>query len=485
MRIGFPITSTTADVAVVGSGVAGLAAAIEAATSGARVKVFEAESSIGGASNISGGGCCIVGTPLQRQNSIIDSVDLAMSDWVAMGGSTVDKAWARQYLENSTSEVYEWAEKLGVRWISLQQPEGNSVARWHQPEGWGREVVLTLLKYARALGVEVYTRSKIQRLLQDNGRITGLQVSSDENRYVVSCENVVVCTGGFSGELSKLMKSAPHLSSLPRVLSGGSATARGSGHDLLEETQADFTCLDHIWLYPVGTPDPTDAQGTRGLGVRGLKGDIWLNANGRRFHNEQLKGGFSGTKALLAQPEQTAWMVFHGSEIPLLELINNPDYFPPALDGKTTFRMNSFWNDSSYAWRCKSITELATRVGLPVGNVISTVNKFNADIKTGIQKDSVYGRSLADAVPLESDLAAIQLIPMAQKTFGGVKTDLSCRVLRDTDQPIQGLYAAGEVAGMAGGCINGKAAIEGTMFGPCLYSGRVAGGAAGRSKAHN
>ena len=43
-----------------------------------------------------------------------------------------------------------------------------------------------------------------------------------------------------------------------------------------------------------------------------------------------------------------------------------------------------------------------------------------------------------------------------------------------------GLYAAGEVAGMAGGCINGAGAIEGTMFGPCLYSGRVAGCAAAR-----
>jgi predicted oxidoreductase len=45
----------------------------------------------------------------------------------------------------------------------------------------------------------------------------------------------------------------------------------------------------------------------------------------------------------------------------------------------------------------------------------------------------------------------------------------------DAGGPIAGLYAAGEVAGMAGGHINGRAALEGTMLGPSIFSGRVAG----------
>jgi predicted oxidoreductase len=71
---------------------------------------------------------------------------------------------------------------------------------------------------------------------------------------------------------------------------------------------------------------------------------------------------------------------------------------------------------------------------------------------------------------------AIQLFPLARKNFGGVKTDLRCRVLDRHFEPIPGLYAAGEVAGMAGGHINGKAGLEGTMLGPAIFSGRVAGG---------
>ena len=43
-------------------------------------------------------------------------------------------------------------------------------------------------------------------------------------------------------------------------------------------------------------------------------------------------------------------------------------------------------------------------------------------------------------------------------------------------EPVPGLYAAGELAGMAGGHINGEAGLEGTMLGPAIFSGRVAGG---------
>jgi predicted oxidoreductase len=71
-----------------------------------------------------------------------------------------------------------------------------------------------------------------------------------------------------------------------------------------------------------------------------------------------------------------------------------------------------------------------------------------------------------------------------RKNFGGVKTDMRCRVLDKHFEPIKGLYAAGELAGMAGGHINGNAGLEGTMLGPSLFSGRVAGGWAAQEAGH-
>ena len=70
---------------------------------------------------------------------------------------------------------------------------------------------------------------------------------------------------------------------------------------------------------------------------------------------------------------------------------------------------------------------------------------------------------------------ALHYMPLARKNLGGVKTNLRCQVLDKHYEPIPGLYAAGELTGMAGGHINGKAGLEGTMLGPALFSARVAG----------
>ncbi|OCT44724.1 fumarate reductase/succinate dehydrogenase flavoprotein domain-containing protein [Cladophialophora carrionii] len=467
------------DIVVVGSGVAGLSAAVEARLKRANVQLFESQGTIGGASMISAGGCCIVDTPLQRRAGIRDTVDGALSEWYALGGPTVDRAWARQYVENSKTFVYDWVEQLGIRWTDLKQPEGNKLPRWHQPEGWGRAVVHALLKRAHGLGVDIRTSSRVRRLLVDNNAVTGVEVEANGKVYKVTSPVVIVCTGGFASNIKQVLEWSPALRMPRRLLGGGGIGAQGDGHAMLQQdADADLCCLDHIWLYPVGTPDPLDSSGTRGIAPRLLRGDIWLNVRGERFHNDALTGPRIGSVALLNQPGQTAWMVFSASEIRYIQLYNNLAYFPPASDGEDLPAKRSFWDDSTYAWRASTVEELAENIGLPKDAVRSAIDTFNADIRAGLSHDSHFGRPLRDATPLERNLAAIQIFPMAQKTFGGVRTDLKCRVVRRSGGCVRGLFAAGEVAGMAGGCINGRAALEGTMFGPSLYSGRVAGMAA-------
>jgi hypothetical protein len=80
--------------------------------------------------------------------------------------------------------------------------------------------------------------------------------------------------------------------------------------------------------------------------------------------------------------------------------------------------------------------------------------------------------------PATGPLIAVRLSILTRKTLGGVKTDLAGRVLQADNQPIPGLYAAGEVAGFGGGGMHGYRALEGTFLGGCLFSGRTAGRAA-------
>src|SRR5881296_2300506 len=95
-----------ADIAVIGGGAAGIAAALEAGEAGARVVLMEQADTPGGTAAISGGGCLIVGTPLQESQGIHDTPDLAFEDWVKWGQGAADEQWARYYIEHSLHDLY-------------------------------------------------------------------------------------------------------------------------------------------------------------------------------------------------------------------------------------------------------------------------------------------------------------------------------------------------------------------------------------------
>jgi predicted oxidoreductase len=467
------------DAVVVGSGVSGLAAAAEAAARGLRVVVLEAGPDPGGASVISRAGCCLVGTPLQAAYGIQDTVDIALADWRRAGGGSADLAWALRYLADSCAEVFTWCEGLGVRWSRLRREEGNSRARWHLPEGGGPAVIKALLSRCRSLRVTVRTSSPATRIVCAGGRAIGVEVPV---AGLILGGATIICTGGFTSNRDMLLRHSPSLSALSRFLCGGAPTARGSGHQMLAEAGAEFACLGRLWMYPVGTPDPADPAGVRGLVVRDVRSEIWLNRDGRRFHNEDLRGGLTGVPALLAQPGQTAWGIFDARQAARLTLLNDAGYGSP-FETSSAGRAR-FWGSSRHCWQAGTTGELAAVTGLPAGGLASSVERYNGWIGSGLAHEPEFGRALDGLEPIaQPPFCAIQYFPLVQKNLAGVRTDALGQVRRAGAPPIAGLsiaglYAAGEVAGMAGGCINGSGAIEGTMFGPSLYSGRIAGRAA-------
>ena len=113
------------NVLIVGSGAVGVTAGIEAKEAGAQVTILERESHLGGAAAISGGGCSIVETPLQRSNGIEDSPDLAFADWIGVGQGSADEEWARFYVERSCQDLYMWAEERGVSWVAVNPNKGS------------------------------------------------------------------------------------------------------------------------------------------------------------------------------------------------------------------------------------------------------------------------------------------------------------------------------------------------------------------------
>jgi hypothetical protein len=149
----------------------------------------------------------------------------------------------------------------------------------------------------------------------------------------------------------------------------------------------------------------------------------------------------------------------------------------PAYTGdfsKMHERKLTLLNESPFIVKADSLKELALQMGLYPSILVETVERFNKSIDSGI--DNEFGRNVKPLKKIETPpFYGIQFYPAVRKTLGGVKTNLKCQVLDRDLKPVAGLYAAGELAGMAGGHIQGKACLEGTMLGPSIFSGRVAG----------
>jgi flavocytochrome c len=465
----------TADVVIVGAGGAGMAAAYEAASRGASVIVAELDSTYGGTAALSGGGCFAVGTPLQKKKGFEDTPDLAFDDWIRWGQGEADEEWARYYIDHSLHDLYEWLESLGVVWEDVSFNEGNSVPRWHRPQGFGKLLAIRLYEAAQKAGVEQWLFDlRIETILEQDGRAIGV---SGNNRATgekieIYGKTVVMATGGFAGSRDAVKRYAPWLDGYDYYVAGN-PNCTGEGHDMVKAVGGYLTHMDNVWLYVYATPDYQDTNQERALVVRFFPRaqGIWLNAEGKRFHNEDLSGGGSGTSAVLAQTPPFAWSLNDATVITSM-MVMDPAYtadFSRMHEKKITLL-----DESPFIVKADSLKALAPLMGVNPETLIETVARFNKSIDAGT--DAAFGRNVKPLKKIETPpFYGIKFFPAARKTLGGVKTNLKCQVLNKHFTPIPGLYAAGELAGMAGGHIQGKACLEGSMLGPSIFSGRVAG----------
>ena len=417
----------------------------------------------------------LVGTPLQEKAGIHDTPDLAFKDWMAWGGPAADAQWARYYIEHTLHDLYHWAEKNGVKWVDMKPQEGNSVVRWTRAEQSGFGLMTRLIESFRKKGGTIIPNTTITGIRREGSRVVGLTgTNSQTGKPVdVKAKSILVTTGGFNSNLDKVLAARPDLKD-ERILEGSGRGSTGIGHDLISELGGYFTHMDHIWFYVYATPDYKDLQQRRGLVFRLVPGNIWVNQQGRRFHNESLSGGNSASPALLAQRPRHAWAIMDIAMTAKME-VSDPYY----RDGDVPVRAKimELLDNSPFIKKADTLEKLAQEMKVDTAAFLDTVARYNEACEKKLPKEPEFGKPLGASKKFDTaPYYAVQIFPLARKNFGGVKTDIACRVLDKHFEPIPGLYAAGEIAGMAGGHINGKAGLEGTMLGPSLFSGRVAGG---------
>jgi flavocytochrome c len=461
------------DVIVVGAGISGLAAALDLGRGGSKVTVIDMSSVFGGHAVMSQGSVSIVATPAQERAGIHDSPDLAFEDFRRWGEDPATD-WVRYYVDHSRHEIYDWLDDLGVRFSEVLASSGNSVPREHQPVGRGIGLVTPIYRACLELGnVDFDWNSKVEQLLTAHGRVVGVLVRDlrTGSQRELRGRAVVLATGGFQSNLDMVREFWPAEFRFPeRILVGSGRNSIGLGHRLAQAAGGELVHMDYQWNYFTGLPDPRYPGTNRGLNATNLYG-ILVNSEGRRFAN--LHGWAKEVMpVLLKQKNVSCWCIFDEASKPFFT-VSGSDWG----DFKTVEKL--ILQNPDLVKKADRLEELAELAGLPAKILVETVARYNELVELG--EDTDFGR-FGPGKPEFSNRAspkiatppyyAMQTFPLTRKSMGGVAIDLQCRVLDKQRQPIPGLYAVGELTGLAG--INGKAALEGTFLGPCIVTGRVA-----------
>jgi flavocytochrome c len=464
------VAPTTADAIVVGGGIAGLSAAYELASGGAQVIVVDMASIFGGHAVMATGDLCLVDTPFQEAQGLKDSPEIALKDFQDWGEDP-DPYWSRYYVEHVRHEVYDWVTSMGVTFEKLVAPPGNSVLRTHRTKGRGIGLVSPIFsECARRPNIAFRWNTRVDRLLTENGRITGVATTNARTNETLELHArvVVLATGGFQSNLDMVRASWRADVPFPeRFLVGSGINSTGTGHKVAEAAGAALTRLDHQWNYITGLPDPRFPGTARGL--NGYNNDaIWVNSDAQRFIAEKTSAKF-GFPVVARQKGSTYWSIFDeagkhtfwiaGSDWASFDVIEKQIFGNPDLVKSAS-----------------TIEELAAKCGLPAAALRATVDHFNAMVDKGVDDEEGHfgpGKPFKPKKIAQPPFYCAQSFPLTRKSMGGVAIDQDARVLDKGGHVIPGLFAAGELTGLAG--INGKYALEGTFLAPSIVTGRVAG----------
>ena len=469
----------TVDVIIIGSGFAGLAAAIEARKAGASVLVVEKMAFTGGNSAINGGLLCATGCPQQLKHGIKDSVELLEKDILVAGLYLNDRAKVHYMAEHVLSN-YEWTvNELGVEYNqeSIGQEGGHSVPRYVATKnGSGSGIVSKQLEKAKQLGAEIRTRCYVERIVRpEDGPVEGLIVrenykfpdaKSGTVKAIRAKKAVILCYGGFSADLKYRMRQDPKLNDKLDTTNQAGATSelwRESAKIGAMQVQNDW-----VQCGPWGNPKE------KGMGIGwefnqsgAAEFGVWVNTDGHRFVNELANRKIRADAIMFEQQQnKRCWAICNDPNLGALKRLR-PGNFEKMVQKRIIEKYDT-------------LADLAKACGINYDELKKEIEGFNADVKAG--KDPKWGRYInKEQVPMvDGPWYVGELSPKVHHCMGGLVTDIEGRVIDvGTDQPIPHLYAAGEAtSGVHGAVRLGTVAIL-----DCLVFGRLAGMTAAKEKA--
>lgn len=439
------------DVIIVGAGMAGLCAALEATEQGLSVAIFEKQDTIGGSSLLSGCFMAFAGTDFQKRLGIQDSTPSLIEDMLTVGQHQNDEALVKAYGKHQL-ETYNWLVAHGIQFQDCQAVSGHSNPRGHTiiPE----QAIYTLRNKAVENGAILYLNSPVNRLIIKEDTVKGVVYGQKgEKKECFANSGVILTTGGFSQSEEMLHLYAPQLDGTIRL--GGTGN-QGDGLKLAASAGAwliDFPNLKGTYgFHPKSTNEGKRQAHTF------YKGGIIVNEEGNRFVNESISYKLLGDAAL--QQKQKTFQVFD-------QAVMNESVKNDAL-----YDFDLLYSENLIV-KADSLEELALILQLPTESLIQTVASYNDGIASG--KD-VFGRrtlthTFGTPLPIQqAPYYAMETVAAMLATYAGVRVNTRAEVINPFNEVIPGLYAAGEmVAGF-----HGAGYMTGSSLGKAAIFGRVA-----------
>lgn len=436
------------DFVVIGSGAAGMTAAIQAQELGLKVAIFEKLEALGGNSNRASSGMNAVETFVQLDHGVIDSQESFYEDTLKGGGGANDKELLQYFVTHSESAV-DWLYHHNINLTDLTSTGGMTQKRAHRPgdkSAVGGYLVKGLQKQLAFKQIPLFAGTEVLELFKTADKITGLKIKHAEiGERTVNAKAVLIAAGGFAQNKEMLAEYAPEVLDLKTTNHPG---ATGDGMKLATAVGGTLVDMSKIQIHPTAQQD-TDHVYLIGEGVRG-EGAILVNRAGQRFVNEMTTRD-KATAAINDLHEDGATLILDQGI---------RDAFPAI----------NFYHAMGLVMEGATLAELAETANLDADNLAATVAKWNEFQAAG--EDAEFGRSTAmDRGIATAPFYAIHIKPAIHYTMGGIKINTLTEVVTEAGEPVTGLYAAGEVTGG----LHGNNRIGGNSIAETVVFGRQAG----------
>jgi 3-oxo-5alpha-steroid 4-dehydrogenase len=454
------------DVVVIGFGVAGGAAAYEAASAGARVLVLDRGAAAANAShgsNVYLGG----GTPIQQAYGVEDSPEEMEKFLLASQGPEPDRDKIRVYVEQNPGH-YQWLIELGIGFSPepadrcLKYSGGENVypctemakpamrGHRHPSQATGKWIQRTLLEKVRASGATLILDADAEHLVQsDDGAIQGVIASVDgERRSFRATGGVVLASGGFAKNQEMVAQHAPlYLRGNPIDVYGNDGWGIRAG----QKVGAAVRRLGAVCCFHAIGPPKSRYEG------------ILVNANGQRFITEaDVVDQHRLGDRIVREQRGRAYLIVDSRSL---------GERPPGLSRALGFERP----EDEKAAEASTIAELERLLGIPELGLQQTVETYNRHAAEGVDpffhKPEEYLRPI-EHPPFTAVRASIGEGPFAYFTVGGLRTNAETRVLDHQGTPIPGFFAVGRVAA---GILNYPYYLSGLSLGEGTLFGRIAG----------